>query len=662
MIDFGVARVMLTGNDGNPATPTPRSVQTLGGQLVGTPDYMSPEQYSAGADAIDTRADVYSLGVVLYELLGGRTPHNLGQANVADAVKAVRDDPVFPLSRLNPSTRGDLETIVTRALEKSPSRRYQSVGEFSRDIERFVGREPIDARPPSVVYQLTRFAQRNRSLVALVALTLTALIVATAMSTVFAVRAAADRDRARRAAEFMQGALGSANPFLPITMTPEIRNSPLDPWAEWAQSAWPFSGKEGRAADSLDVLCAAADRLATDFANDPETRAGLEEFIGWTLLRLEDPHRPPVLLRDAYETNLRLFGGSDERTIRSALRLAECCDYYGPVRDGTSLYRFAAAECDRMYGLLHSKSLRVQRMLANHLMSHRGDWQAADALLAERLALDSSKADRADVLLHAAYRAVIQTGAAATEQANRVLTEAEREMEGIRLAQARVWCAQALRNAGAQPERAEAALRLAAAEYEQFFGFRTMAAAGVRAELGKALNRLQRTDEAIAMQEELTTTFEQLQGEHSWEAASSRMLLANSLWVRGTDDARVATLAERCMEEFRSAADGRTGGYIESAFYLHLDALARLKLFHQALTACEDYQRELWLEPIRSISVLRSIGAVKIRDAELLAESGDLDGVSELLDGADVFLALQRWDTRSLRDRIARTRATYGLQ
>ncbi len=659
VIDFGVARIIEADDRNDPQFGTPTPSHTLHGQLVGTPAYMSPEQCNAGTDAVDTRADVYALGTVLYELLAGRTPHDFSNADIAEAVRAVRDDAFPPLSRFAPGTRGDLETIVHHALEKAPSRRYQSVNEFSRDLSRFVAKEPIDARPASVVYQLTRFAQRNRSLVASSAFAAAALLVATILSVGFGVRAASERDRARRAAEFMQGALGSANPFLSATAKPDLLNSPLDPWAEWAQSTWPFSGQDGKAPDSRDVLQAAADRLATDFADDPETRAGLSEFIGWTLLRLEDNTRPGPLLKDAYETTSRLYGDSDERAIRACLRLAEYHDYFGPAPEGTRLYTLAADACDRLFGPLDARSLRAQRMLSNNMMNHRGEGANARAMLKARLDLADSDAggphDRADVLVHAAYYAVVQPDAAvAAALAFDTLTEAELMAGDVRLAQIRAWAGQTFINAGLHHERAESALRAASSTFEADFGRFTMSAAAVRGLLAGVLESLRKFDEAIALREELTATYSQLQGDTSWEAASARFSLASVIWRAGRDDTRVAALAERCLEEFRMAtASARTGGYMASAFGLQVSALERARLFRRAVVVCAEYRRELDAVTSRSSSVLSDTGDVGVRTAELLLKAGDLDAAVREAEAIDAFLSVQRWNTGNLRPRAA---------
>jgi tetratricopeptide (TPR) repeat protein len=157
VLDFGVARV--TGADGRP------SGLTDVGQLIGTIDYMSPEQATADPRDLDTRSDVYSLGVVLYQLLAERLPYPVQNKPVAEAVRIISEDDPVPLGSVVRACRGDLQTIAAKALEKDKRRRYQSAADLGRDVQRYLHDEPIQARPASSWYQVRQFARRNRALV-----------------------------------------------------------------------------------------------------------------------------------------------------------------------------------------------------------------------------------------------------------------------------------------------------------------------------------------------------------------------------------------------------------------------------------------------------------------------------------------------------------------
>lgn len=158
ILDFGVAR--MTENDLRIAT-----MRTEAGQILGTAAYMSPEQASGDPDELDTRSDVYTLGVVLFELLTERLPHDVNRLALPDAIRRIREEEPSRASSVITSLRGDVDTILAKALEREKSRRYQSAAQLGADIRRWLSNEPIEARAPSTAYQLRKFARRNRALV-----------------------------------------------------------------------------------------------------------------------------------------------------------------------------------------------------------------------------------------------------------------------------------------------------------------------------------------------------------------------------------------------------------------------------------------------------------------------------------------------------------------
>lgn len=166
VIDFGIAKAI--GME-----LTEKSFVTLHDRMMGTPQYMSPEQAELHPLAVDTRSDIYSLGVILFELLTGTTPLDVGQlrhATYAEMQRLIREViPPRPSARVaeksavSPrSLRGDLDWIVLKALEKDPARRYESAGAMANDLQRFLHHIPVKARSPSMAYVLQRFARRHR--------------------------------------------------------------------------------------------------------------------------------------------------------------------------------------------------------------------------------------------------------------------------------------------------------------------------------------------------------------------------------------------------------------------------------------------------------------------------------------------------------------------
>ncbi len=214
VIDFGVAKAagqMLTD----------KTLMTGFGAVVGTPEYMSPEQANLNNLDIDTRSDVYSLGVLLYELLTGSTPvdrHSLGKAALLEVLRIVREVEAPRLSaklstidtlpnvaanrgtepaKLSKMMKGELDWLVLKALEKDRTRRYDTANALSRDIQRYLADELVEARPPSTGYRMKKFVRRHKGQViaaSLIALTLVAGIVGTTLGLL---RADSERQRAQ---------------------------------------------------------------------------------------------------------------------------------------------------------------------------------------------------------------------------------------------------------------------------------------------------------------------------------------------------------------------------------------------------------------------------------------------------------------------------------
>jgi tetratricopeptide (TPR) repeat protein len=158
---------------------------------------MSPEQAAGDPGQVDTLADVYALGVICYELLAGRRPHDLKGLPLPAAVRVVVDAEPTPLGSVHKGLRGDLTTIVAKALEKDKARRYQSAADFAADLQRYLNDEPVQARPAGTLYQLRKFARRNKALVGGVLGVLLALVVGTAVSAWWALAAGRAEQKAQ---------------------------------------------------------------------------------------------------------------------------------------------------------------------------------------------------------------------------------------------------------------------------------------------------------------------------------------------------------------------------------------------------------------------------------------------------------------------------------
>jgi tetratricopeptide (TPR) repeat protein/predicted Ser/Thr protein kinase len=316
VIDFGIAKAIV-------GRLADRTFVTELGRPIGTPAYMSPEQWEAGPLDLDTRTDIYSLGVILYEVLSGRLPRDpnqlaragagapellrdttppapstrvssLGQ-QAAGLAKARRTDP----SNLVRELRGDLDWIVLKALEPDRTRRYETVHGLALDLGRHLRSEPVQARSPSAMYRFGRFVRRHRvgSAAAVVGLVLG--IGFTTIALVQARRISLERDRATRAAE----TANALNGFLQ-----EMLAAP-DPIE-----------RLGKEATMLQVVDSAAARLRTEPIASPAVDAAVKSVIGWTYFKLGVYERAGPLLLDALRTRRALPGVEPNDLAESLLR------------------------------------------------------------------------------------------------------------------------------------------------------------------------------------------------------------------------------------------------------------------------------------------------------------------------------------------------------
>ncbi len=338
VLDFGVARII----DPDFAAAT---LSTQVGQVLGTLPYMSPEQISGAVDSIDTRSDVYALGAIAYELLAGRLPHDLTGKPVPEAARIVTERDAALLGSLDPALRGDVETIVAKALEREPERRYASARELAADLQRHLNDEPIEARPASTAYQLRKFTRRHRGLVAGLGTAVVVLIGAVIGLTALTIEAREER----RVATAVNRVLD------------RILTAP-DPWATAGASS------DARVVDALEQAEAGLDAALRD---DPPVEAAVRATLGRTWLNLGAFDRARPHLVRAIELFTRLRGGDARETLECKSRLASTLADVGELDEGLRLARESADGLRRLAGAVDAATVDADAVLV-HVLRDRG--------------------------------------------------------------------------------------------------------------------------------------------------------------------------------------------------------------------------------------------------------------------------------------------------
>jgi eukaryotic-like serine/threonine-protein kinase len=356
VLDFGIAR--LTDSD------APATRQTDLGQIVGTLAYMSPEQALGDPAEIDTRSDVYSIGLILYGLLAGELPYTIGY-QLHEAIRTIREEEGTALSSFNRNFRGDIETIVAKALEKDKTRRYASAAELAADIRRYLRDEPIVARPASATYQLQKFARRHRGMVIGVIAVFLALAIGMVASIWQAVRA-------RRA----EAAAQAVNDFLQHDVLAQA-------------SAFNQSGAGTKADSDLKVRTAldrAAQRIQGKFGKQPQVEASIRSTIGQAYDDLGLYPAARTQLERALELDRSALGPDDAATIDTLTRLARVVREQSKYKDADALSTQALGISRRVLGERADLTLRAMSGLAD-VYSDEGKSAQAEALYRQTLEL-----------------------------------------------------------------------------------------------------------------------------------------------------------------------------------------------------------------------------------------------------------------------------------
>ncbi len=390
IIDFGVARA----TDSDLAVTT---LQTSVGQLVGTVQYMSPEQIEADPHDIDTRSDVYALGMVLYELLAGRLPYQVTGTAFLEASRLIREQAPGRLGSLDRTLRGDVETIVLHALEKDRLRRYQSAFELAQDIRRYLGDRTILARPPSVVYQLRTFVRRNKILVGGIAGVFLALVLGMFGTTRGLLKARTEAAKAAAVSGFFEQAFSALEAREGAGPSALVRDL-LD---DAAAGAGELAGEPevqarlrwsiGNGYKALTLYQEAEDQLRAALATQrlvlgnyhADTAQTLQDLAATLWFREKHQDAEPFF-REALEAHRRIFGEENEKVARSLNDLAACLSPQKRYQEAEELYRRSLEMRRRLFGDRNALVAQSRNNLATCLWDQKR-YDEAKLLLREAI-------------------------------------------------------------------------------------------------------------------------------------------------------------------------------------------------------------------------------------------------------------------------------------
>jgi tetratricopeptide (TPR) repeat protein len=377
IIDFGIAKAVSQDL-------TEETILTVHGP-VGTPEYMSPEQAALRAEAVDTRTDVYSLGVVLYELLVGALPlgvtegrdlafhevfRRIREEDAPRPSTKVRTSAGSPIAARNRRTepddlakklKGDLDSIVLKALEKDQSRRYGSPSDLAADVERYLRNEPVLAVAPSLAYGARKFVRRHRIIVTASVAVAVATCALIASLVVGSIRIARERDRANREAK----AAERVSDFLVGTF------KVADP-----------DQSRGNKITAREILDGGARRIDVDLASQPYLQARLMVTMSrvYEGLGLYDPARQ--LIEKAIALQHRVLGANHRETLASQQLLAAILQKQAHFADSEKLYRETIQKQERALGADDIDTLRTKSGLGTVLFEE-GRYADAEKLLTE---------------------------------------------------------------------------------------------------------------------------------------------------------------------------------------------------------------------------------------------------------------------------------------
>jgi eukaryotic-like serine/threonine-protein kinase len=398
--DIKPSNVMVTLNDGQPVAKvidfgiakateqklTERTFFTAYGEMIGTPAYMSPEQTEQGSVDVDTRSDIYSLGVLLYELMTGTTPIDDAQLRTpafSDIQRLIRE--VTPprassrLSTLGDSATilagnrgtdpkrlaklltGDLDWIMMKALEKDRNRRYATAGDFGADVERYLRDEGVVARPPSAAYRLSRFARRHRGAVVAATVAVATLLAGTTIATWQAIVATRAKHEALAAARAESRAKEIA-----VAKEAETRAVLSFVENQILAAARP-KGRRGGLGPGVtlrEAIDAAVPFVEKSFKDQPLTEARLRQTLGDSFWYMGDGKAAEAQYEPARAILSRILGTDHRETLQCRIQLGISYGLQGRIEESVRLYEEILPICKARFGTDSRETLNCMNNLA----------------------------------------------------------------------------------------------------------------------------------------------------------------------------------------------------------------------------------------------------------------------------------------------------------
>jgi serine/threonine protein kinase/Tfp pilus assembly protein PilF len=413
IIDFGIAKASAQ-------KLTERTMFTEFGQVIGTVEYMSPEQAKLNQLDIDTRSDIYSLGVLLYELLTGSTPFEakrLREAAFDEVLRIIREEeppkPSTKLSssdtlpsiaanrhsaptRLSKEIQGELDWIVMKSLEKDRNRRYVTASDFAMDLQHYLDDEPVKACQPSARYRLEKFVRRNKLGIAATSVISLSLVAGLSVSTISLFRERAARERAVAAEREQLHLRSQAEADKRAAQTEAARSKQV---AKLMKEM--FAGIEPRVALGRDtkllreILDRTADRLRRDLIGQPEVEADLRATLGNVYASLGEYANAVAMHQEALALRRGLHGEEHPDVAESLNDLAGAIWRQDKLPEAENVYRESLALRRKLFGNQHDQVAQTLHNLA-WVLIRQGKYTEAEAVSREDLGL-RKKMPHADV-------------------------------------------------------------------------------------------------------------------------------------------------------------------------------------------------------------------------------------------------------------------------